>query len=155
MAVILHGSSFFFSLSSKYSLDGNLVFILSILLLIVSTFISGRAFSSRAIGMRHCYERLGYLYTKAIQLDEEGAGEEIDKIAEQYYDLLRLSENHASVDFYWALIYLKLRNEECTKSPQLIEIIVAVSGSILRYFFALLVFASPLAMLFWDFFCGG
>lgn len=150
-------SASFLLVSTSYHLINNpseclasTLHLLSILVLVISVFVSGRGFSSRAIYMRQCYENLGRIYAKAREAESSERKEDIEVLMDRYSEVLGISENHSSSDYYWAIIKLKLSGKQCTKSPAFWMYPYVIVPSIFKYVVLILAFFCPIALVLWE-----
>jgi len=95
-------------LSSPTVSDSNIAqvswVVFSVLILVMSGFVSGLSFKERASLIKQSYEAMDTLYHKACMSDAD-----IEEISKSYKNLLDQSENHIDLDYYLALCseYLK------------------------------------------------
>ncbi|MEL5654852.1 SLATT domain-containing protein [Serratia ureilytica] len=71
---------------------------LSVLVLIITLFISNRKFKERAMLMKQCYEQLSVIYTRATTATDFAA------LDVEYQSILSISENHSEHDYCCALV---------------------------------------------------
>lgn len=77
----------------------------SVLVLVMSGFITGLSFKERASLVKECYETLQQLYQEAKQDNAQ-----TQEIAEKYQEVLGLCENHTEIDYYHALCIEHITN---------------------------------------------
>lgn len=77
----------------------------SVLVLVMSGFITGLSFKERASLVKECYETLQQLYQEAKQSNGQ-----TQAIVEKYQEVLGLCENHTEIDYYHALCIEQITN---------------------------------------------
>ncbi len=119
----------------------------SVVVLVLSIFLSSQKFRERALAMRNCYVRLEELHQKASQAEEERNKAELQEIEQLYRELLIGSENHSETDY----LYLRytLRNNKNTTLPDFtkIDFLKYWLRSVTRLIFTVLIFLLPICMV--------
>jgi hypothetical protein len=132
-----------FNAQSEYASVAWVIF--SVLVLCVSSAISGLSYKERASLVKDSYESLNSLYLK---VRKEEVGE--DQITKEYEQILNLCENHTDIDYYNALChaYLTLnfpRDSEkgLDRWPTKYVWWLVIQRSIVKFLSILLLFALP------------
>ena len=81
--------------------------IISIMILSMSLFMSGRNFKERSVLMKQCYLQLDSLYRKAKVIENNSDEESLERISDEYHNVIDASENHKEVDFYVSIVKFK------------------------------------------------
>ena len=98
----------------------------SLAVFVSSVFISSQRFSERAMMIRNCYIRLDDLYSRSVQIENEGDEGKIFQIESEYANILLNVENHSDYDFL--CLRYSLRKNIKTSLPRF------TCSDILKYF---------------------
>lgn len=137
----------YFSISESSSFKVGVVHLLSIAVLVISVFVSGRGFASRAIYMRQCYENLGRMFAEVKMMEYDAESSALDSFAARYGEILGISENHSTCDYYWAIIKLRWAKARCTKSPSRRMYAYVIAPLVVKYSLFFFVMLSPLVFV--------
>lgn len=85
-----------------------LTLILSISILVISTFIFSRNYKERSLMIQTAYIKIGKIYRKV--LEKENSNQDFSNLEEEYDDILGYTENHSSCD-YMQVMY-EVRNNK-------------------------------------------
>jgi hypothetical protein len=88
----------------------------SIIVLVLSVYLSTQNFAERSIAMRNCYIKLRELYQRALRQENNDDIEGLEKIESEYSSLLMNIENHSEFD-YLSFRYSVKDKEDTTLEP--------------------------------------
>lgn len=117
---------------------------LSVLVLVMTLFISSMGLKSRAMLIKQCYEQLSVIYTRSRVVHDP---EELDV---EYQKVLSISENHSDYDFSCAVIdeYNNTKDKALlSKQPTEHQIKSRRIIRAISYFVAFISFMLPLAII--------
>lgn len=89
---------YYLILGSNTELNGIAWVVFSVLVLCISGFINGLSFKERAGLIKECYETLSGIYQRSKKDNAD-----LNKLAEEYDQVLGVCENHSDRDYYLAL----------------------------------------------------
>lgn len=124
-----------------------LTLILSILILVVSTFVFSRNYKERSLMIQAAYIKMGKIYRKVVE--KEKNNQDNSDLEEEYNDILSYTENHTECDFLQVMyegrkdkIYLSINGRwDCSKHLRWLWCKFA------KYLFVFLLFVTPIIVL--------
>lgn len=120
----------------------------SVVVLVLSVFLSSQRFRERALAMRNCYVRLGELQGRAKTSEDEHNKTELDVIDQLYRELLISSENHTETDYL--SIRHALKNDINTTLPPFTktDLLKFWISSLGWWVLSILIFLLPFGLIF-------
>ena len=88
----------------------------SIVVLVLSVYLTAQKYAERSISMRNCYVKLDELYSRAKRAEARNNGKALQDVESEYTSLLMNIENHSEYD-YLCLRYSLKDNKNTTLPP--------------------------------------
>lgn len=123
----------------------------SIVVLVLSVYLTAQKYSERSIAMRNCYIKLDELYSKVKHAEVNNDDRALSYLESEYTSLLLNIENHSEFDFL--RLRFTLRDNKDTTLPPFTrkDYCDYIWGLVLRWFIIIVAFviSFPLIVIVW------